>query len=114
MPKEVTINAWCDPCFREGKRVEAEEYTLAFGDLARLQPRSLLLCEGHRSKAYDPLRMLAEEFGAKLGGDTSHSKRPKQENEEDLTCPHGCFNGKVFKSSRGKKQHMTRWHKDAA
>lgn len=67
MPKEVVINAWCDPCYREGEHTPAEEVTAALGDLARMRPQGLLLCERHRKEFYEPLRELLEEFGAQVG-----------------------------------------------
>lgn len=69
MPKEVVVNAWCDPCFAEGEHEPAEEYTLGFADLARMRPRTLLLCERHRKEVYEPLRNLVEEFGATAGSE---------------------------------------------
>lgn len=91
MPKEVVVNQWCDPCYQDGEHTEAEEVTIALGDLARMRPRTVLLCERHRKEHYEPLRELLEAFGSVLP-DTpampTAAKRPK--GEAHLRGPFKC------------------------
>lgn len=112
MPKELVINPWCDPCYEADERVLGEEVTLAFGDLGRMRPRVMLLCERHRKEFYDPLRELAEKFGdtsgeaptVKPSGRKGVGGRPSV---ADLTCPE-C--GHVTPSKDALRSHARSSH----
>jgi len=89
MPKEVVVNAWCDPCYREGDHTPAEEVTIALGDLARNRPQVLLLCERHRKEHYEPLRELLEEFG--MAADMDAPVRPVKSRRSPVRVEYGPF-----------------------
>lgn len=87
MPKELVVNAWCDPCFREGERVEAEEVTVALGHLGNMKPQVMLLCERHRKEHYDPLLTLLEEFGQASDKAKKAGSIPKAEGGDPGNSP---------------------------
>jgi len=89
MPKEVVVNAWCDPCYSEGDHTPAEEVTITLADVARSRPQVLLLCERHRKEHYEPLRELLEEFGMTAGMDAP--VRPVKSRRSPVRVEYGPF-----------------------
>jgi len=91
MPKEVVVNAWCDPCYRDGVHTPGEEVTLALGDLARFKPQVMLLCEPHRKEFYEPIRELLEEYGAATGTDASTPVPAKRRSSTRTRSAYGPY-----------------------
>jgi hypothetical protein len=57
MAREVRIINWCDPCFREGNRIEADgdPIVITVGTRKSDKPRELMLCEVHMKEVLSPL-----------------------------------------------------------
>lgn len=91
MPKELVVNNWCDPCYAADEKVPGEEVTVALGDLGRMKPRTMLLCERHRKEFYEPLRELAEQHGDTSGEAPTVKPQAKRGGGRpsiaELTCP---------------------------
>lgn len=89
------IQTVCDLCIAEEKEPKQ-------GDTIRLNDVELDMCADHRSRVTLHVLLVGIEQGV-------YATRAHE--EDDLSCPHGCNNGKPFKSMQGKRQHMTRQHK---
>lgn len=90
MPKELVVNAWCDPCYEDGEHEPAEEIVVALGDLARMKPQVALLCERHRKEIYEPLHELMAAFGAVSGADVPRSSARSRPESRRQTPPVMC------------------------
>lgn len=61
MARELEIKIWCDPCFAQDVKTEAEE--LPAVALAGSKPRVLAMCKEHRENLYDPFVSVLVEHG---------------------------------------------------
>lgn len=66
---------------------------------------------------------LMVKYGRKVDNGTKRAKKPAEspaadlpayQDENDLSCPHGCNKGKPFKSLQGKRMHLTLKHAEGA
>lgn len=78
------------------------------------------LCDACLDYPIRTLNLIARDYGRKPNGKPKKAKKPAPvatpayDDEDDLTCPHGCNGGKPFKSAQGKRMHLTMKHKDGA
>ena len=123
MPKEIVVNAWCDPCYAEGEHSPGDEVTIAVADLARMKPRTLLLCERHRKEVYDPLREFLVVYGVATDTDAptpSPAKRRATSTrtrsdygpypEGEWVCPHPECDRSDLKDKEKLQRHMRADH----